>query len=225
MQIKNQVIIICFTILLNFPSQLGAIGKDNRIKNSVLWRMTDVIAHDSLVRISGNPKIIEGLHEKALKFNGVNDGIFLHEMPLTNLTEFTIEVLFYPESGGNFEQRFFHTGEIRGDRVLFEIRTTTTDWYFDAYIKSGDQQKTMIDSKLLHPLNQWYHAAVVVDHGKLSTYINGKKELEGAITFSPMQTGKTSIGVRLNEQSWFKGAIFQIRISPEALIPKDFINY
>ncbi|MDO9613036.1 MAG: hypothetical protein Q7J86_00735, partial [Bacteroidota bacterium] len=96
MKFRNQVIIICFTILLNFPSQLGANGKDNRIKNSVLWRMTDVIAHDSMARISGNPKIIEGLHEKALKFNGVNDGIFLEEMPLSDLGEFTIEAIFYP---------------------------------------------------------------------------------------------------------------------------------
>ncbi|MDP3914942.1 MAG: hypothetical protein Q8R96_14515 [Bacteroidota bacterium] len=47
----------------------------------------------------------------------------------------------------------------------------------------------------------------------------------GNLTFSPIQTGKTSIGVRLNEQSWFKGAISQIRVSPEALNPNDFLNY
>jgi len=132
---------------------------------------------------------------------------------------------FYPESGGNFEQRFFHTGEIRGDRVLLEIRTTATDWYFDAFVQSGTQKMTLIEPTLLHPLNQWYHVAYVVDHGKLCTYINGQKELEGAIAFSPIQTGKTSIGVRLNEQSWFKGAISQIRISPKALKAKDFLIY
>ncbi len=140
------------------------------------------------------------------------------------MNEFTIEVLFYPESGGNFEQRFFHTGEIRGDRVLLEIRTTATDWYFDAFVQSGNQKMTLIDPTMLHPLNQWVHVAYVVDHGKLYTYINGQKELEGSIKFSPIQTGKTSIGVRLNEQSWFKGAISQIRISPKALKPKEFLN-
>ncbi len=225
MKFKNKVIIICFIISLNFPSQLGAIGKDNRIKNSVLWRMTDVIAPDSMVRISGTPKIIEGHREKALEFNGINDGIFLEEMPLTGMKEFTIEVLFYPESGGKFEQRFFHTGEILGDRVLLEIRTTATDWYFDAFVQSGTQKMTLIEPKLLHPLNKWYHVAYVVNHGKLCTYINVQKELEGAITFSPIQTGKTSIGVRLNEQSWFKGAISQIRISPEALDPNKFMKF
>jgi hypothetical protein len=224
MKFKNQVIIICFTILLNFPSQLGAIGKENRIKNSVLWRMTDLIAHDSMVRISGNPKIVEGQHEKALEFNGWNDGIFLNEMPLANLKEFTIEVLFYPESGGNFEQRFFHTGEIQGDRVLLEIRTTKTEWYLDAFIQSGDEAKTMIEPTLKHPLDQWYLVAYVVDNGKLSTYVNGQKELEATIKLTPLKTGKTSIGVRQNEQSWFKGTISKIRISPRALSPQKFLK-
>lgn len=187
--------------------------------------MTDVIAHDSMALVLGNPKIVEGPHEKALEFNGWNDGIFLNEMPLAKLKEFTIEVFFYPASGGKFEQRFFHTGEIRGDRVLLEIRTTATNWYFDAFVQSGTQKMTLIEPKLLHPLNLWYHVAYVVNHGKLCTYVNGQKELEGAISFSPIQTGKTSIGVRLNEQSWFKGAICKIKITPEALNPVSFMKY
>lgn len=177
------------------------------------------------IRIAGNPEFVTFKYEKALHFNGSTDGIFLESMPLTGMDKFTIEAIFYPESGGNFEQRFFHTGEIRGDRVLFEIRTTATDWYFDTYIKSGDQQKTLIDPKLQHPLNQWYHVAFVVDNGHLATYINGQKELEENIRFVPIQTGKTSIGVRLNEQSWFKGAISQIKISPKALKTTDFLTF
>lgn len=190
----------------------------------IQWNIAELVASKSEVRIAGNPKIIESKYGKVLEFNGIGDGLFLTETPLADLKQFTIEVLFYPESGGNFEQRFFHTGEIRGDRVLLEIRTTTKDWYFDAFVQAGNQKMTLIESKLLHPLDQWYHVAYVVDHGKLCTYINGQKELEGAITFSPIKTGKTSIGVRLNEQSWFKGAISQIRISPKALKPKEFLN-
>jgi len=188
------------------------------------WNIYNLLNSKTLFRTSGNPNPIDCKYGKALRFNGQNDGVFLEEMPLSGMNEFTIEVLFYPESGGNFEQRFFHTGEIRGDRVLLEIRTTATDWYFDAFVQSGNQKMTLIDPTMLHPLNQWVHVAYVVDHGKLYTYINGQKELEGSIKFSPIQTGKTSIGVRLNEQSWFKGAISQIRISPKALKPKEFLN-
>ncbi|MBV5314649.1 MAG: LamG domain-containing protein [Prolixibacteraceae bacterium] len=190
----------------------------------IQWNIAELVASKSEVRIAGNPQIIESKYGKVIEFNGIGDGLFLTDTPLADLKQFTIEVLFYPESGGNFEQRFFHTGEIRGDRVLLEIRTTATDWYFDAFVQSGNQKMTLIDPTMLHPINQWVHVAYVVDHGKLYTYINGQKELEGSIKFSPIQTGKTSIGVRLNEQSWFKGAISQIRISPKALKPKEFLN-
>ena len=224
MKFKNKVIFICFTISLNFLSQSGAIGKANRIKNSLLWRMTDVVATNSMTRILGNPKIVEYKYRRALEFNGVCDGLFLNAMPLANLTEFTIEAIFKPESGGNFEQRFFHCGEINGSRVLLELRSTQTGWYFDAFVKSGDQSATLIDPNLIHPLDKWYHVAFVVTNGKQETYINGNKELESQVEIAPLTGGKTSIGVRQNEQSWFKGAIYKIRISPEALTPVRFMK-
>lgn len=224
MNFKIHLTFLSLAMFLLFTMQSTSARNAKQKKSVILWNMSDFLNTEASVRLAGNPKLIEYKKDKALVFNGLNDGIFLNEMPLANLNEFTIEVLFYPESGGNFEQRFFHTGEIRGDRVLLEIRTTATDWYFDAFVQSGNQKMTLIESKLLHPLDQWYYVAYVVDHGKLCTYINGEKELEGAITFSPIQTGKTSIGVRLNEQSWFKGAISQIRISPKALKAKDFLS-
>ena len=195
-------------------------------KHQTEWVLSQLISSKTEgIRITGHPRIIDCKYGKALVFNGSTDGIFLEEMPLSDLKEFTIEVLFYPESGGNFEQRFFHCGEVKGDRVLLELRSTQTDWYFDAYIKSGDQQKTLIEPELKHPLDQWYHIACAVDHRKLSTYINGKKELESSISFEAIKKGETSIGTRLNEQSWFKGAISQIRISPKALKATDFMTF
>lgn len=223
MSCKNQILIFLSVILLFFSEYSVSSEKIKLTKDAILWEMSDLITSDSSVRIAGNPKLIEYKKVKALEFNGLNDGIFLDKLPISGLNVFTIEAIFKPESGGNFEQRFFHSGEIRGDRVLLEIRSTATDWYFDAFVQSGAQKMTLIDPTMLHPLNQWVHVAYVVDHGKLSTYVNGQKELEGEITFNPVQTGKTSIGVRLNEQSWFKGAISKIRISPKALKAKDFL--
>ena len=146
-------------------------------------------------------------------------------MPLIGLEQFTIEVIFQPASGGSFEQRFLHFGEIEGDRVLLELRANTTDWYFDAFITAGEQKCTLIDPKLLHPLDQWYHAAYVIDNGKLETYVNGKKELEGKVFLSPLKGGRTSIGVRQNKVSWFRGAIYRVRISPAALEPSKFMDF
>lgn len=190
------------------------------------WILSDIIrSADSGIRATGNPRTIKCKYGKALLFNGKNDGLFLDKMPLAGLEQFTIEVIFRPDRRGKVEQRFFHCGEVRGDRVLMETRTTSTDWYLDAFIITGDQQEALIKPELLHPLGQWYHVAFVVDRGKLATYVNGSKELEGHIDMAPLKSGKTSIGVRQNEESWFKGAINKIRISPEALNPVNFMKY
>lgn len=193
-------------------------------KTVLEWFPAELIhSDDQQINILGNPQIITGKYGKAVRFNGETDGIFLNQMPLAGLDQFSVEVIFCPESGGNFEQRFFHCGEIRGDRVLLELRSTPGGWYLDAFINSRDQKETLIDPGFLHPFGQWYHVAYIVDHGKLTTYVNGKKEMEGQIVLTPLQTGKTSLGVRQNQQSWFKGTLYEIRITGKALSPKEFL--
>ncbi|MCX6333346.1 MAG: LamG domain-containing protein [Bacteroidia bacterium] len=188
-----------------------------------LARMTEKMPGE--MKVAGKPEIVKSKYGKAVSFNGSSDAIILESMPLTGLQKFTIEVIFQPQSGGNFEQRFLHCGETQGDRILLELRSTATDWYFDAFVKVGEQQCTLIDPKLLHPLDQWYHVAYVIDNGKLETFVNGKKELAGNVTFSPVKGNKTSIGVRQNEVSWFKGAVYCIRFTDNTLSPEDFMDF
>jgi hypothetical protein len=56
-------------------------------------------------------------------------------------------------------------------------------------------------------------------------YINGIKELEGELKLPTLKSGNTSLGMRQNEVSWFRGAIYEIRVSPKALSPDDFLKY
>lgn len=216
----------CLLLIPIFSSGQGIPKKTDTKISFIEWSPADIVQSGSKqIRVLGYPEVIDSKYGKALHFNGLTDGIFLEQMPLAGLKQFTIEVILRPESGGKFEQRFFHCGEILESRLLLELRSTQKDWYFDAFIKSGDQKKALIDSTLLHPLDQWHHLAFVIDRGKLKTYVNGKKELEAKIDFVPLQSGKTSIGVRLNELSWFKGTIYKIRVSPEALNPQNFMDY
>jgi hypothetical protein len=177
------------------------------------------------IRIKGKPEIIKCKYGKAIAFDGSSDAIFIDKMPLKDLTKFTIEIIIQPQSGGNFEQRFLHCGEIQGDRILLELRSTEKGWYFDAFVKTGDQQLALIDPNLLHPSDQWYHLAYVINNGKLETFINGKKELDGNVIFSPLKEGRTSIGVRQNEVSWFKGAIYAVRFTNNALSSEEFMDF
>ncbi len=220
--------VILTTIAIVLPYKPAMTDKTKSEKNIVkrewaLARVAEKLPEGS--RIAGKPQIIKSKYGKAVAFNGSTDAIFLEEMPLTGLKQFTIEVIFQPQSGGNFEQRFLHCGETQGDRILLELRATESDWYFDAFIAVGDQKCTLIEPKLLHPLDQWYHVAYVVDNGKLETYVNGKKELEGSVVLTPLKGGKTSIGVRQNEVSWFRGSICKIRFTGKVLTSKDFLKF
>jgi hypothetical protein len=174
---------------------------------------------------AGNPGLVDSPYGKAIQFNGIEDGLFLEHNPLKNLSTFTVEILFKPDLNGPQEQRFLHIGEITSDRLLVETRLTNDGhWFLDTYIQSGLSQKTLIDPGYIHPVGPWYHVALTLDkNGQMTNYVNGKMEIKGVVGFKPINTGETSMGVRRNKVSWYKGAIYKIRISPEVLNPKDFI--
>ncbi|MDQ1296250.1 MAG: hypothetical protein QG611_228, partial [Bacteroidota bacterium] len=167
--------IIIGIIAANISNQ-GNMDQKSKSEKKVLrteWTLSDLTGKTSDgVQIKGNPGIIKFRNKKAISFNGFSDAVFLESMPLAGCEQFTIEVIFKPASGGNFEQRFLHIGEVQGDRVLLELRSTESGWYFDAFIKVGDQDKALIDPQLLHPFDKWYHLAYIVDHGRLETYID-----------------------------------------------------
>ena len=215
-------------LVLCLLTPLLSFGHSSVVQRSpvTVWILSDLIHADTTVlHFTGKPEVIDSKYGKALLFNGLTDGIFLDQMPLAGLAAFTVEVIICPYSGGTFEQRYFHCGEIRGNRVMLELRSTPTDWYLDAFIQSGEQKKTLIEPAYLHPLDQWAHLAFVVDHQTQTTYVNGKKELESNLPIEPFSEGKTSLGVRQNKISWFRGAIYKIRISPKVLSPGQFMTY
>ncbi|WP_194766886.1 LamG domain-containing protein [Tamlana sp. I1] len=190
------------------------------------WILAEVLkAQPKAIKISGNPQVIESPLGDAVFFNGKDDAFFFNNMPLTGLDEFTIEMIFNPSETGDFEQRIVHFGEVSGDRILLEIRAVDSNWYFDAFAKSGDAKKTLLDESLTHRLGQWHHVAFVVTKNQLRTYVNGELELTQAFNFKPINTGKSSVGVRLNERSWFKGSIYKVKVTPKAIGPKAFVGF
>ena len=189
----------------------------------VEWILEEFEAAQPGITKTGSPGPVDSPYGKAIAFNGKDDAFFLEANPLQGLNSFTIEVIMCSDKDGPREQRFLHIGEVREDRMLLETRMTEDgQWYLDAYLQSGSSQKALLDENLLHPAGKWYHVALVVDGGKMVNYINSKPELEAKIDFAPINSGKTSIGVRLNEVSWFKGAIYKIVITPKALKPEQF---
>lgn len=177
------------------------------------------------VEVSGNPQTVNSPYGEAIYFNGLDDALFLKEMPLKSFETFTVEMIFSPEMDAPFEQRILHFGEISDDRILLEIRAVGNNWYFDGFAASGENNKALIDETFIHPLGQWHHVAFVVTPVSLTTYVNGIKELQESFSFKPIESGQSSIGVRLNKRSWFKGTIYKIRITPKQLNPENFMTF
>lgn len=185
-----------------------------------VWTLRDVSrVAGQTTEVVGSPKVDGSGARSALVFDGKGDGVFVPVNPLEGLRAFTVEMRFRPDGTGGEEQRFLHVEDQRKQRVLIETRVMPDKkWTLDTFLfQDADHRLTLLDRTRLHPTDRWYWVALVYDGRKMSHYIDGVLELEGEVAFAPMTTGRTSIGVRQNLVSWFKGAIAEARFTPAAL--------
>jgi len=178
------------------------------------------------ITVVGSPRMVQTSAGPAIEFNGEGDGLLLDVNPLAGLTRFTVEVLFSPAINGPEEQRFLHLEEAgTGNRALIELRMLSpTTWCLDTYLKSGDAARTLIDRSLVHQAGRWHVASLVYDGTSMAAYVDGVPQGRGDVAFAPLASGRTSIGVRQNLVSWFKGMIRAVRVTPDALAPGTFME-
>jgi hypothetical protein len=188
---------------------------------ATIWKLDNLKSIGGLTpQVVGAPELISTASGRAVHFNGESDGLFLSTNPIKGAERFTIELLFRPDITGPREQRFLHVQDDTNARGLMELRLFDNGWALDAFLLSGASQKALFDATKLHPAGEWTWVAMEYADGKISSYVNGVKELEGEVTFPPMSAGTISLGVRQNRVSWFKGSIAEVRFHPTAL-PAD----
>lgn len=191
----------------------------------VVWNLDNLRSIGGhAVTVTGEPRVIETPLGKAIEFDGVDDGILIDVHPLAGMARFTVEVIFQPYADGQPEQRFFHMQENTSEsRVMFETRLVEGGlWFLDTFIKSGEQGIPLYAADNKHEIGPWYHAAIVSDGTSFSHYVNGELELGEKIQYAVQGPGRTSLGVRLNEVHWFKGAIRMVKFTPGVLAPDEF---
>lgn len=194
-------------------------------EDSITWTF------DNLNRIGGHattvfgaPKVIDTPLGKAIQFNGAPDALFLDVHPLAGAEKFTWEVIFRPDSDGPPAQRFFHLQENGSQhRYLFETRIINKQWALDSFAASSTGSRALMDVRLLHPADKWYHVAAVYDGKEYRNYVNGKLQVAAPATLSPQGPGRTSVGVRINKVDYFKGAIRLSRMTRRALSTAEFL--
>jgi hypothetical protein len=206
-------------------------GQDSGNVFSTIWNIgsVDSIAGFPVIK-SDLPHVIDSdVYGKVVWFDGIDDGLLVESNPLEGAVNFTIEVIFKPDSSwpANEEQRFIHFQNPANDdrRILIELRLTDThQWYLDTYIKSELSSKALKLETAVHPVGQWYHAALVYDNRSMKHFVNGIEEISGTVDYLPVTSGSTSIGTRMNQISWFKGSIAILKVTHSALTPDDFIK-
>jgi hypothetical protein len=187
----------------------------------VRWTLQDLQQIGGVApTVWGAPQVVDG----AVHFDGKGDGLMVPINPMAGLAQFTIAILFRPQSGGPAAQRFLHSEDATGRRMTIEDRVVEgKGWYMDTFLLAGAGQKglALIDPKKLHPLDAWAWGELVYDGHTMSSYVNGLPELSGKVVFPPAGPGRTSIGVRLNKVYWFQGDIKEVRFYPAALAPSE----
>ena len=197
------------------PSAGGTAARD-----VVTWRLDNLttIGGHPVTRL-GTPRVVSTAMGPAIELNGRTDGLVLEANPLEGLRTFTLEAEFQPAVDGPEEQRFLHIEEHEtGNRALIETRRLPDGrWSLDTFLNSGKSSRTLIDRTKTHAAGQWHVAALVYDGVEMRHYVNGELEASGPVTFAPLGPGRTALGVRLNQVSWFQGRLRLVRVTPEAL--------
>ncbi|HEX2861925.1 MAG TPA: LamG-like jellyroll fold domain-containing protein [Lacunisphaera sp.] len=185
-----------------------------------VWRLDNLetIAGHA-VTVIGTPLPTEG---HGTTFNGTTDGMVLETNPLAGTAAFTIEICFRPAASGREEQRFFHVEDVGRSRALLETRLLPDGrWTLDTFLRTPTAHLTLLDRSKAHPSERWTWVALTYADGKMRHFVNGVPELEGDVIFAPMTRGRTSLGVRQNLVSWFKGGIREVRFHHTALAATD----
>ena len=177
------------------------------------------------VTVVGNPLLIDASGGKAMLFDGIDDGLIVNTNPIAGAGAFTIEAVFRPDANGAKEQRWFHIQQDKSEnRVLLETRLVGDQWFLDTYIRSGESNRALFAENFKHPVGVWYHIALVFDGTEMRHYVDGKLEMSGPLSIAPLDSGQTSIGVRMNRVYWFKGAVRKARFTARALAPAEFME-
>lgn len=193
----------------------------------VVWSLDNLVAiGGQRVTVVGSPRVVDTPEGKAIEFNGASDGVFVENNPLAGLERFTVEVVFSPAADGGEEQRFAHIEETgTGNRALIELRLLPgAVWCLDTFLRHDDASLTLIDRAKTHSAASWHVAALSFDGQTMAHYVDRVRQGSGAVAFKPLGAGRTSLGVRQNLVSWFKGRIRLMRVTPAVVPPADLLS-
>ena len=197
---------------------------------STVWRFDRLDEIGGVkVHAVGHPQIVATGAGPAVRFDGIDDALFVDSHPLAGAATFTAEAVFRPEDGP-FEQRWLHLAEVdpvtgadTGTRFLFEVRVKGGQWYLDSFVNGPGYNKPLMAPEKSFPIGPWYRVEMSYDGTMFRSYVDGVLQCQAPIAFRPQGPGHTSIGTRINKVDYFRGAVLMLRFTPRALRPNEFL--
>jgi len=175
--------------------------------------------------VNGPTWIADGKYGGALKFDGVNDYVYVRDSDTLDVTNnFTIEHWFRPNSsinqwdtvtksvgGGNYES--FRINPANQSQLCFQ-------W-------SNTSQRNFTCFTVNFVTGAWHHIAVTFVNGNVSLYFNGTYVDSQTVPFTSIyaSTGYLFIGTRNGGYNWVNGTIDEVRIYNRALSADEIWNH
>ena len=177
--------IACLLLTFLFYTPAEAQRDENTVAG--IWTFDDGTANDTSSQklngvVVGTPEPVAGIANKALKFNGVSDGIKIPDSPRINITNIftnrTIGALFNCDDVSKVQKQvvFEEGGRARGMVIyVFDGKVYVGAWNREEYNWPGEWLSADIKSKT------WCHVALVVrdaadkvEQDKFEMWLNGK---------------------------------------------------
>ena len=217
---------LCLGFLIAWSAMYAAAQK------TTTWRFDNINVVDGHpTHVVGHPQLVDSPYGQAIAFNGVGDAIFVDAHPLAGASQYTWEMIFRPDADGAQAQRVFHlseqdpaTGKDTDNRMLFEIRIVKGQWCLDSFAGSHGESRALLNCDKLYPLDRWYRVTAVYDGTMLRNYVGDELQGEGSLHLVPEGAGHSSIGTRINQVDFFKGAMLEARFVDRALKPEEFLK-
>jgi hypothetical protein len=207
------------------PCEVQARGNGSSV--SMTWTLDNLSAIGGhAAAVVGAPRVVQTPVGAAIEFDGKGDGLFLDANPIAGLERFTIEALIEPAADGPAEQRFLHLSESGSEnRAMLETRVLPGGvWCLDTYLRHDPGSLTLVDRGRTHAAGEWHAVALTFDGTTMAHFVDRVRDGLGAVRFPPIGAGRTSIGVRQNRVSWFKGRIALVRVTAEALAAERLLH-
>jgi hypothetical protein len=200
---------------------------------SGIWHLDSASAADTSGRgalaIPIGTSVVSGKYDKALNFDGVNDAVYVLGISLNPSKAITLETWAYVKGDGFYPSLISkgNVGLYYESYALYLNPDGSVGFLLNSKLSAAG--RTIINGPVIKK-NVWTHIAGTYDGTTMRIFVNGQEVASGAHaggiaqTLWPLEFGKSDRILSGLPDSYFKGALDEVRIWNRALTPGELMG-